>query len=80
VERAIAELKALPDVVLAVLPPEDLRHLGPREGLDEHTKELLLANLDGSGVDPADQEVGTVFGYLMDCAALIRSSVEWRSL
>jgi hypothetical protein len=48
-EREPAVLKALPDIVISVSRPSDLRHLGPWESLDEYTKEPLLVNLVWSG-------------------------------
>jgi hypothetical protein len=52
----LAELKALPDIVVEAACPRGQAHLGPWAALDEHTKELLLSNLDWTGVDPADHQ------------------------
>ncbi len=54
VERGLAELKSLPDIVLPCIRPVGMLHLGPWSGLDEQTKDELLQGLDWSGVDAAD--------------------------
>ena len=56
VERELAGLKALPDIVVPVARPRGLKHLGPWADLDEHTKDLLLSGLDWSGIDGADRQ------------------------
>jgi len=54
VERDLDWLKRLADIVIATARPRGQAHLGPWEGLDECTKELLLGDLDWSGVEPAE--------------------------
>jgi hypothetical protein len=54
VERDIAWLKGLPDIMVSTVRPRGIAHLGPWEGIDEPTKDLLLGRLDWSGVDAAD--------------------------
>jgi hypothetical protein len=55
VERDLDWLKRLADIVISTARPRGQAHLGPWEGLDEPTKELLLGGLDWSGVEPADR-------------------------
>jgi hypothetical protein len=54
IERELAGLKALPDIVRPCVRPTGLLHLGPWASLDEQTKDELLQGLDWSGVDAAD--------------------------
>jgi hypothetical protein len=54
IEADIAWLKRLPDIVVPVVRPRGKAHLGPWERLHEHSKYLLLSDLDWSGVDAAD--------------------------
>jgi hypothetical protein len=54
VERELAELKALPDIVRPCFYPTGLLHLGPWSGLDEQSKDELLQRLDWHGVDADD--------------------------
>jgi hypothetical protein len=54
VERDIAWLKGLPNIMISTARPRGIAHLGPWESLPEHTKDLLLGRLDWSGVDAVD--------------------------
>lgn len=54
VERDIAWLKGLPDILISVVHPMKIAHLGPWESLDEHTKDGILSRLDWSGVSAED--------------------------
>ena len=54
IEADIAWLKGLPDIVVSTARPRGKAHLGPWEKLHEHSKQLLLGDLDWSGVDAAD--------------------------
>jgi hypothetical protein len=56
VERELAGLKALPDIVVMAARPPGPVHLGPWAELGEHTKHLLLFDLDWGGVDLADRQ------------------------
>jgi hypothetical protein len=56
VERELAELKTLPDIMRRASRPAGMVHLGPWAALDEHTKHLLLGCLDWSSVDPAERQ------------------------
>jgi hypothetical protein len=59
IERDIAWLKSLPDIVISVLSRErgpGRSYLGPWESLDNDGKECVLHTLDWSGVDPADRQ------------------------
>jgi hypothetical protein len=56
IERELAELKALPDIVRRAAKPAGEVHMGPWAALHKHTKDLLLGYLDWSGVDPADRQ------------------------
>jgi hypothetical protein len=56
VERDIAWLKRLPDIVVGVLDPVPPIRLGPWERLDEYTKRQVLNLLDWRGVGPEDNQ------------------------
>ncbi len=56
IEADIAWLKSLPDIVVTTARPRGKLRLGPWEGLHEHSKNLLLSDLDWSGVDAADYQ------------------------
>lgn len=54
IERDIAWLKSLPDIMLSVVRPRGIAHLGPWSDLDDREKDMLLHKLDWKGVDAAD--------------------------
>ncbi len=55
VERDIARLKGLPDIMVYDMRRPGMASLGPWESVHEHSKHLLLGDLDWSGVSADDR-------------------------